>query len=378
MVELADAVVVGFLPGPSSGQALADIFSGKVNPSGRLPITYPRYDDGGGIPYFHAVSDQCTSGSGTLPHWDSVPCEVQWPFGHGLSYTTYEYSDLMVTGGRGEDLIVSVKVKNTGSAAGSETVMFFTFDKYRSTTPEYKRLRAFEKIHLEAGQEETVTKTVPADDLKFIGPHDDKHYISDPDLSFLVGVGASTDCRTNPDSSLCAEAAPVQDEQKDDYVGACDAACDVWVHSGCADNFQMSQDACWNMCVSVSRYPASTADKVNDGWGWNYVSCLESVVWGMEQEKGPNQCWRMTSLCRDVFRTGQMDEYGIGPGGSGHSPSNTQGGTPPVGNIVAIFSGLIAAILIFYTMRGGTFTTKRREDSDRGAVQFSPVGTAVD
>jgi beta-glucosidase len=169
--------------------------SGKVNPSGRLPITYPRYDDSGGIPYFRAVSDQCTSGSGTLPHYESVPCEVEWPFGHGLSYTMYEYSDLVVTGGRGKDLIVSVKVQNTGAFAGSETVMFFTFDLYRSTTPEYKRLRAFEKIHLEVGQEETVTKIVPADDLKFIGPHDDKHYISDPQLSFLVGVGASTDCR---------------------------------------------------------------------------------------------------------------------------------------------------------------------------------------
>lgn len=378
MVELADAVVVGFLPGPSSGQALADIFSGKVNPSGRLPITYPRYDDGGGIPYFRAVSDQCTSGSGTLPHWESVPCEVQWPFGHGLSYTTYEYSDLTVTGGRGIDLILLVKVKNTGSVAGSETVMFFTFDMYRSTTPEYKRLRAFEKIHLEAGQEETVTKTVLADDLKFIGPHDDKHYISDLQLSFLVGVGASTDCRTNPDSNLCAKAVPVQNEEKDNYVGACDAACEVWAHSGCADNFHLSKDACWNMCASVSKYPESTTDKGNDGWGWNYVSCLESVVWGMEQEKGPNQCWRMTSLCRDVFQTGQMNEFGIGPGGSGSSPSNTQRGPPPAGNIVAIFSGLIAAILIFYTMRGGTFTTRRRVDSDRGAVQFSPVGTALD
>jgi beta-glucosidase len=379
MVEQADAVVVGFLPGPSSGQALADIFNGRVNPSGRLPITYPRYDDGGGIPYFHSVSDQCTNGSGALPHWESVPCEVQWPFGHGLSYTTYQYSNLTATGGRGEDLIVSVNVKNTGSVSGSDTVMLFTFDRYRSTTPEYKRLRAFEKIFLEAGQEETVTKTIPASDLTFIGPHDDKHYISDPQLSFWVGVGASTDCRTHSDSELCTEVAP-QDEEKDDYVGACDAACEIWARSGCADNFQMSKDACWNMCTLISKYPTSMTDKGNDGWGWNYVSCLESVVWGMEQkneEKGPNQCWRMTGLCRDVFRTGQMDEYGIGPGGNSNSPSNNRW-APPVANSIALLSGLFAAALIFYTMRGGTFTTRRRRDDDRGEVQFSPVDNSLD
>ena len=85
-----DAVLVGFLPGPDAGQAVVDILSGKVNPSGRMPLTYPKYQDGGGIPYYHSVSDQCTSGDGPLPHWSYVPCEVQWHFGHGHSYTQFE------------------------------------------------------------------------------------------------------------------------------------------------------------------------------------------------------------------------------------------------------------------------------------------------
>jgi beta-glucosidase len=376
MVEHADAVVVGFLPGPSSGQALADVMSGRVNPSGRLPLTYPLYEDGGGIPYFHAVSDQCTKGTGTLPHWESVPCEVQWPFGHGLSYTSFEYSLLRASVGSDKDLHVSVKVKNTGSVAGSEAVMFFTFDAFRSTTPEYKRLRAFDKIYLEPGQELTVEKTVPASDLTFIGPHDDKHYISDSSMPSWVGVGPSTDCRAEPNSELCWRLEP--ENETDEYVGACDTACEVWAASGCAHEFQLSQDTCLSMCITISRYPASAADKGNEGWGWNYVSCLESVVWGMEQEKGPDQCWRMTALCRDVFRTGQMDERGIGPGGSGGDAAmNTLGQAPPYSNLIAALSGLLATVLIVFVMRGGTFTKIRREDADHDSIEFTPVAIDV-
>jgi beta-glucosidase len=85
MQDFADAILLGFLPGPSGGQAVVDIISGKVNPSARLPITYPMYEDGGGSPYFHTISDQCTkAGENPLPHYDYVQCEVQWSFGFGL------------------------------------------------------------------------------------------------------------------------------------------------------------------------------------------------------------------------------------------------------------------------------------------------------
>jgi beta-glucosidase len=101
-----------------------------------LPITYPKYEDGDGIPYLHAVSDMCPKDTdGTLPHWENAPCEVQWPFGHGLSYTKFEYENLSLStdslqyqrGGVEDDpsLTITVTVKNTGTMAGAEAVLFF-------------------------------------------------------------------------------------------------------------------------------------------------------------------------------------------------------------------------------------------------------------
>ena len=116
MVDSVDAVILlGFVLGPSAGQAVVDVVTGRVNPGGRLPITYPAADDGGGVPYWHAVSKQFTQGNETtpMPHWGFVPCSVQWPFGHGLSYTTFQYTELSMIGGIDDDLHVSVRVKNT-------------------------------------------------------------------------------------------------------------------------------------------------------------------------------------------------------------------------------------------------------------------------
>jgi hypothetical protein len=102
-----------------------------------------------------------------------------------------------------EDILSNVQ--NTEDAAGAETVMFFTFDDVRPTTPEYKRLRAFEKVHLAVGELVTIKQTIPSQDLRFVGPHDDKHYIQqDPEMTSWVGVGALTDCRINTESNdLC-------------------------------------------------------------------------------------------------------------------------------------------------------------------------------
>ena len=144
IVSEVDAVILGFLPGPSAGTAVIDIITGKINPSGQLPITYPLSDDGGGIPYWHAVTDQCTEGEvgTTLPHYGYVPCDVQWPFGHGLSYTSFKYSDFSATGGIDDDLQIQITVKNVGHRMGSHTVMFFTFDESRRTDRKSTRLNS--------------------------------------------------------------------------------------------------------------------------------------------------------------------------------------------------------------------------------------------
>ena len=307
MVNHADAIFIGFLPGPYAGEAIVDMIMGRVNPSGRLPITYPLYDDGGGAPYFHTLSDKCTRGEGPLPHWEFARCDVQWPFGHGLSYTTFEYIGFEASGGIDQDLEVAVTVRNTGSIAGSETVMFFTYDKFRMTTPEYRRLRAFEKVFLEPGSEIRVHKRIPIVELRFVGPDDDTHYILDAKMKSWVGAGVSTDCRIEPrDNPLCIH---LQSENPSRiYSGACEEACNLWNNSGCTTFFDLSEEKCLHMCLAITHYPVIEA---NEGWGWNYVRCLEHVVHGLHGDE--MECKKMTALCRDIFRTGELNEHGSGP-----------------------------------------------------------------
>jgi len=177
MVPASDAILIAFLPGPDGGRAIADLISGTHCPSAKLPITYPKFPSGGGAPYFHAVSDMCTldtaaDGSKTLfLHYDYALCEVEWPFGHGLSYTSFEYSNISVSkhllslSDSEENLTLSVLVTNTGNILGADTVLFFSFDKSRPVTPEYKQLRAFEKVALRPGESKTVSVSLSIDDF---------------------------------------------------------------------------------------------------------------------------------------------------------------------------------------------------------------------
>jgi beta-glucosidase len=350
-----------------AGQAIADIVTGTVNPSARLPITYPLFQDGGGIPYWHSVSDHCTAGDGPMPHYEYTPCQVQWPFGYGLSYTTFEFSKLSASGGIDQDLRVSVTVKNTGKVAGSTPVTFFTFDDFRSTTPEYKRLRAFQKVELEPGQEINVGATIPLEELRFVGPHDDHHYIIDPTMTSMVGVGAMTDCRKEPEGPLCARLEAKDPGQT--YVGACEAACGLWENSGCSGSFGLSTRSCLDMCTSISKYPASAMNGNNDGWGWGYVNCLESVVWGNQVAAEKEYCWKLTTLCRDIFKTGQLDEFGIG---SAENHPTTPNSSIPASNVAALITGLLTSLMIYYAMNGGSFWGRKKDRPQEG-VQFSQI-----
>jgi beta-glucosidase len=237
-----------------------------------MPVTYPKFEDVGGSPYYHAVSDQCTTGSGPLPHYEYVPCDVQWPFGHGRSYTKFEYSDLKLSSdtlsyqANGQNrwniksagsktLDISVRVKNVGDRAGAETVLFFTFDESRYTTPELKRLRSFEKVHLEPGEEQVVSTSLSLDDpdLLNVGPHDDSHFVIQNGLRFLVSVGAEVDCREADESSplYCSEFVTI--DAGKGYSSVCDAACTVWSESGCGDVYDFSAASCWDKCKSAGQ-----------------------------------------------------------------------------------------------------------------------------
>ena len=169
---LASAVVDIMLPGNFGGDALADLISGKENFSGRLPFTYSRYVNSLHT-YDYKVSENVQTMSG-LYNYDAV-MDVQWPFGAGLSYTKFEYSDLKIVSPSADgftaddNLVFEVNVKNVGDRAGKEAVMLFSSDVVASVVPDVRRLRQFTKISLEPGETKTVRLEVPAHDLAFVG-----------------------------------------------------------------------------------------------------------------------------------------------------------------------------------------------------------------
>jgi beta-glucosidase len=164
----AAAILYAYLPGNFGGDALADILAGDVNPSGKLPITYPRYSNSL-TNYIHKPSDAQLNPQGAYDY--SADFNPQYPFGFGLSYTTFEYSDLKVDKAAFDaagTASISVTVKNTGSREGKEVVQLFISDEYASITPDVKRLRGFEKVALKPGESRTVTFKVPMKDLAFV------------------------------------------------------------------------------------------------------------------------------------------------------------------------------------------------------------------
>ncbi len=162
------AIVQAYQPGNFGGNALADILFGDVNPSGKLPYNYPRYPNAT-IPYIHKPSEEQKKSEGVYDY--EADYNPQFAFGHGLSYTTFEYSNLRLDKekmAKDGELTVSVEVANTGQREGKETVELYTSDLYASSvTPDVKRLRRFEKISLQPGESKVVTFTLTADDLAY-------------------------------------------------------------------------------------------------------------------------------------------------------------------------------------------------------------------
>lgn len=166
---LAKAVVHVMLPGNYGGNALANLLAGDVNFSGKLPYTYPKYINSLAT-YDYKPCENVGQMAGNY-NYDAV-MDVQWPFGFGLSYTSYAYSNLKVDKSSfapGDVITVSVDVTNTGSVEGKESVLLYSSDLVASSTPDIKRLRGFDKISLKPGETKTVTLKLAADDLAFVG-----------------------------------------------------------------------------------------------------------------------------------------------------------------------------------------------------------------
>jgi len=162
------AVIQTYLPGNFGGDALADILSGVVNPSGKLPYNYPRYPQSL-IPYWHKYSEEQTKTTGMYNYESDY--SPQWTFGFGLSYTTFGYSNLKISADElpvGGILTVSADITNTGKVEGKETVQLYLSDLVASLAPDMKRLKGFEKITLKPGETKTVTFTLTAKEMSFV------------------------------------------------------------------------------------------------------------------------------------------------------------------------------------------------------------------
>ena len=183
---LAKAVVNVMLPGNYGGDALANLLAGDANFSAKMPFTYPKYINSLAT-YDYKPCENIGQMGGNY-NYDAV-MDVQWPFGFGLSYTTYNYSNLKVDKSQftaDDELVFTVDVTNTGKVAGKESVLLFSKDMVASSTPDNIRLRNFEKIELQPGETQTVTLKLKGSDLAFIG-YDGKWRLEQGDFKVKCG-----------------------------------------------------------------------------------------------------------------------------------------------------------------------------------------------
>ncbi len=188
---LAQGVVDILIPGNYGGDALAMLLSGKANFSGKMPYTYPK-EINSLANYDFKKSEEVGTMEGAYDY--NAKITQQWGFGQGLSYTTYQYSNLKVDKASfaHDDVIrVSVEVKNTGKVAGKESVLLFSSDLMASMVPDGRRLRAFDKVALQPGESKTVTFDLKANDLAFVG-WDGKWILEEGDFKLMVADQQAT------------------------------------------------------------------------------------------------------------------------------------------------------------------------------------------
>ena len=182
---LAKGIIDIFLPGNYGGDALAQLVAGKQNFSGKMPYTYPK-EINSLANYDFKKREEVGTMEGAYDYTAQIT--QQWGFGQGLSYTTYQYSNLKVSQSQfrhGDVIKVSVDVKNTGKVAGKESVLLFSSDLIASMTPDGRRLRAFDKVELQPGETKTVTFDLKADDLAFVG-YDGKWILEEGDFKLMI------------------------------------------------------------------------------------------------------------------------------------------------------------------------------------------------
>ena len=181
-----NAVINIYLPGNFGGDALADILYGSVNPSGKLPYSYPLYSNSL-IPYNYKPAEVQNNAQGAYNYVGEV--NNLYDFGFGLSYTSFEYSNLKLNSNqfsKNENIYLSVDIKNTGEIEGKEVIQVYSKDHYASLTPDIKRLRAFKKIELKPGEIKNVKFEIQVQDLGFVN-YQNKHVVETGKFDLMVG-----------------------------------------------------------------------------------------------------------------------------------------------------------------------------------------------
>ena len=182
---LAQGIIDILIPGNMGGDALVNLVSGKSNFSGKMPYTYPK-EINSLANYDFKKSEEVGTMEGAYDY--NAKITQQWGFGYGLSYTSYQYSNLKVSKSdfrHGDIIKVSVDVKNTGKVAGKESILLFSSDLVASMVPDGRRLRAFDKVELQPGEAKTVTFELKADDLAFVG-WDGKWRLEEGDFKLMI------------------------------------------------------------------------------------------------------------------------------------------------------------------------------------------------
>lgn len=208
-VKVSDAMLYSFHPGTMGGPAIADILFGKVNPSGKTPVTFPRMS--GQVPIYYAQHKTGRPANPTEMLIDEIPVEAGqtsvgcrsfyldagnsplFPFGYGLSYTTFEYSNLSLASDKltaQDTLSISFTLKNTGKYDGTEVVQLYVQDKVGSVTRPVKELKRFQRVTLKAGESTQVSLSLPVSELAFWG-YDMNYTVEPGDFRLWVGTNSA-------------------------------------------------------------------------------------------------------------------------------------------------------------------------------------------
>ena len=203
LADHANAILEAWLPGEEGGTAIADVLFGNAVPGGKLPITFPR--SVGQIPIFYNAKK-----SGMKSHWygDYVTEKVTplYAFGHGLSYTTFEYTDLEIRqpqAAAGEQVEISFKLKNTGAITGDEIVQLYVHDKYASTPRPCKELKGYQRLTLMPGEQASITFHLPVNQLAFY--NNDLQLVVEPGVIEIMVGSSSADIRLHGQFEICGE-----------------------------------------------------------------------------------------------------------------------------------------------------------------------------